>query len=348
MKLKLLVYAIAIVLLFAGLSLVLDFYPEEEKALRQQIRQAVEDTFPEDAAAVAKSFGLFAYAAQEDKSGALVSTAPSVVLIHGLDDPGAVWQNLAPILADQGMNVWQMYYPNDQAISDSASLFASELQRLSLSGVNQISIVAHSMGGLVSREMLTSPGIDYRKRMQLGQLPVIRHLIMVGTPNHGSELARYRFFSEFRDQWVNIVENGGSPFRGFMDGAGEAKIDLLPESAFLQALNARAHPQGVKMLTIAGLVSAWNEQKMSRFLTENFEPETATEIGAFVLSMNNGLGDGLVTVDSSRLEGVEQRTVNGTHLTMIRNLSENDQRIAPAIPIIVEVLNHDSHEELAQ
>ena len=94
------------------------------------------------------------------------------------------------------------------------------------------------------------------------------------------------------------------------------------------------------MLTIAGLLSIWNEQKLSQFLSESLESETAAEIEAFSISMSNGLGDGLVTVESSRLEGVEQRTVNGTHLTMIRNLSDDDQRIAPSIPIVLEFLNN--------
>lgn len=338
MKRKWFIYAVLIAALLFGLELLLDFFPEEDKAMRQVIRQAVVDTFPEDAAEVASTFGLIAYGGQTEQavSG---SESQSVVLVHGLDDPGAVWKNLAPILVDEGFAVWQMHYPNDQAISDSADLFADKLKQLNRTGITQISIVAHSMGGLVSREMLTSPGIEYQRRMKAGELPAVRALIMVGTPNHGSELVRYRFFSEIRDQWVNIVQNGGNLLRGFMDGAGEAKIDLLPGSIFLQTLNARAHPEDTQMLTIAGLLSIWNEQKLSQFLSESLESETAAEVEAFSISMSNGLGDGLVTVESSRLEGVEQRTVNGTHLTMIRNLSDDDQRIAPSIPIVLEFLN---------
>ena len=48
-----------------------------------------------------------------------------------------------------------------------------------------------------------------------------------------------------------------------------------------------------------------------------------------------GLGDGLVTVESTQLEGVPHLTVDGTHMTMIRNITGDSQRIPPAVPIIV-------------
>jgi len=54
--------------------------------------------------------------------------------------------------------------------------------------------------------------------------------------------------------------------------------------------------------------------------------------------MTHGLGDGLVTVESSRLEGVPHLTVEGTHLSMIRNITAGSTRIPPAVPVILEYL----------
>jgi len=54
--------------------------------------------------------------------------------------------------------------------------------------------------------------------------------------------------------------------------------------------------------------------------------------------MTHGLGDGLVTVESTRLEGVPHQTVAGTHLSMIRNITTGSQRIPPAVPTIVDRL----------
>ena len=88
---KWLVYIVAFIVLSAGLGYVLDFFPEEEKELLGEVRKAVESTFPEQAAEVAKSFGLVSFGGEESGSVAVDPAAPSVVLIHGLDDPGLVW-----------------------------------------------------------------------------------------------------------------------------------------------------------------------------------------------------------------------------------------------------------------
>jgi hypothetical protein len=46
----------------------------------------------------------------------------------------------------------------------------------------------------------------------------------------------------------------------------------------------------------------------------------------------------VVTVESTRLEGVLHRTVDGTHLSMIRNITKGSPRIPPAVPIILNRL----------
>jgi pimeloyl-ACP methyl ester carboxylesterase len=101
-----------------------------------------------------------------------------VVLIHGLDDPGQVWQILAPALLKSGFKVWLMHHPNDQPIVESARLFFKELKALKQRGVDRISIVAHSMGGLVSREMLTR---TLQSRCSVSQSRKIRFSVPVCT-----------------------------------------------------------------------------------------------------------------------------------------------------------------------
>ncbi len=125
---------------------------------------------------------------------------------------------------------------------------------------------------------------------------------------------------------MHMVKGKGGLLRGILDGAGEAKIDLLPESVFLTTLNARPHPEGIQMLVIAGIASPWDGKDIERFIgsAQNHVPASEQDIlrdfRTFLESMTNGLGDGLVTVESTRLEGVEHRTVRGTHLSMIRNI----------------------------
>ena len=50
--------------------------------------------------------------------------ARSLVLIHGLDEPGDIWDDLAPALTAAGHAVWEYRYPNDQGIERSADWLA--------------------------------------------------------------------------------------------------------------------------------------------------------------------------------------------------------------------------------
>jgi pimeloyl-ACP methyl ester carboxylesterase len=333
------------VLLLVGLwQVVSNIYQEEEKQLRRQLRQTVKEKFPEQTARFYENFGLFAYTIDGEKSGGADTNRKSIVLIHGLDDPGQVWQNLAPALVKAEFKVWLMHYPNDQPIVESARLLFKELKSLKQRGVYRISIVAHSMGGLVSREMLTRPAIDYSAATKDRQVPEVAALIMVGTPNHGSQLARLRVFTEMRDQMARLTKGETNWLGSIIDGAGEAKIDLLPGSLFLTELNARPHPAGVEMLIIAGMTSPWNEKDIKRWVSEmrqkvpDAQQKWVDEFGDNMIALTHGMGDGLVTVESTRLEGVPHRTVNGTHLSMIRNITRSSQRIPPAVPIIVDYL----------
>lgn len=315
-------------------------YNEEEKDLRRQLRKTVKETFPQQTAQFSQTFGLFPF---NDNSHIATSTtghSKSVILVHGLDDPGKVWMNLAPTLAKEGYTVWMLQYPNDQPVVESSLLFFEELKKLRQSGVDTVSIVGHSMGGLVSRELLTSPDIAYDYSTKIGLVPKVKLLIMVGTPNHGSQLARFRVFAELRDHFARMTKVESNWLGFILDGAGEAKIDLLPGSRFLTELNSRPHPEGVDMQVIAGITSPWSENDIDNILggvEQTFSALEQKDIAGmrrYLVSMTNGLGDGLVTVASTRLEGVPHLTVSGTHLSMIRNITETSDRVPPAVPVI--------------
>jgi pimeloyl-ACP methyl ester carboxylesterase len=340
---------VAVLLLIGLWQVFTNLYKEEEKTLRSRVRETVKAKFPEQAAEFAQTIGLFHFNTGKQVSDVTGQFNRSVVLVHGLDDPGKVWQVLAPELAKQAFDVWLLHYPNDQPVVESAHLFFDELKQLTQLGTHRIAIVAHSMGGLVSREMLTVPELAYAQAAEARLVPRVEMLIMVGTPNHGSQVARFRVLAEVRDHFARLSRGNTIWLGVILDGAGEAKIDLLPNSRFLAELNARPHPAGVDMLIIAGIASPWNDNDINRWVS-NVRQQVPTDqqaqvdaLGNYMISMTHGLGDGLVTVESTRLEGIPHLTVDGTHLSIIRNITNNSQRTPPAVPIIVDRLTQKAN-----
>lgn len=225
------------VLLFGIWQLLSHKYPEEEKELRTQIRKTVKDMFPEKAAEFSETFGLFLFDGERGLSRNELLARKTVVIVHGLNDPGKVWMNLDPELTKKELNVLFFVYPNDQPVVESSRLFYKEMKDLKEFGVDRIYIVAHSMGGLVIREMLTSPEFHYKKSVKENLIPIVDTFIMLATPNHGSEMARFRLIGELRDHLARLSKGNTSWQAAILDGTGEAKIDLLPNSRFLIELN---------------------------------------------------------------------------------------------------------------
>ena len=343
MNRKFTAFFLAFLALAAVWQVTRSFWTEEEKQLRSQIRNSFEQQFTEEIKESKKRFGLAALNPHQ-------ADARHVILIHGLDDPGKVWMNLSPRLQEEDFNVWLLQYPNDQPVTESARFFFNSLQGLRQTGIRKIAIVAHSMGGLVSREMLTSPEIAYNQSVKNEKVPEVDRLIMVGTPNHGSQMARFRMFGELRDHLIRLTTGEADWLGGILDGAGEAKIDLLPGSRFLTELNARPHPAGMDMLIIAGITSPWKEKDIQRWSGDlrrkvpDDLKKSVDELGRNMIALTHGLGDGLVTVESTRLEGIDHQTVDGTHLSMIRNITSGSERIPPSVPVIVERLKTGSSQ----
>ncbi|MEX1313205.1 MAG: alpha/beta fold hydrolase [Desulfotignum sp.] len=307
--------------LFVGLVLLVVLFQlcrqmilPNESQLRHDFHLAVKATFPEAARDLADRMGIHPF------QGFSLADHPHskgrVILVHGLDDPGIIWDDLAPVLQENRFQVFLMSYPNDQAIQASSRLFFDQMQRLANKDPAPVSIVTHSMGGLVARDMLTCPELNYPGAAAAGAVPEIRHLILVAPPNQGAHLARFRIVTEIKDQAYHLSVPGTHWLHCLLDGTGAAGVDLLPGSRFLTRLNQRPLPANMQIDIIAGMMLFSRKEGGIREM----------------------LGDGLVSVNATRLDGVSVVRVPGNHFSMIRNLTRSSTRIPPAVPVILDLL----------
>jgi pimeloyl-ACP methyl ester carboxylesterase len=224
-----------------------------------------------------------------------------VLLVHGLDEPGGIWDALAPRLAGAGHAVARFDYPNDQQAALSADGLIAAMEDLHRSGVDTVRIVGHSMGGLLARDALTRPGADPRVR------PAVPLLITVGTPHAGSALAGWQPAAELREQvqrWIESEDRDAARlFGAWHDGRGGAADDLRPGSAFLTELNARPAPGGTRIVCIVGV------------LLGGPVPETLGALG----ERADAVGDGVVPAFSASLPGADETLlVRANHRSVLR------------------------------
>ncbi len=250
----------------------------------------------------------------------------AIVLVHGLDEPGAVWSDLAPALLSGGYTVIKLDYPNDGPIDAASKLLVSALADLKSRGVRNVDIVAHSMGGLVARDALTRSDGYAGHGGGSPSLPAVDRLVMLATPHAGSKLAALQPLSEAREQIARRIDGTHAPEAGLInsaaDGKGEAAIDLARDSAFLRALNARSHPKHTRIINvIARVVPEEQERSVVSDLAgiaELVDEQASPALQRILADITSALGDGLLSVESMKLEGVENVTVSADHRSVIR------------------------------
>ena len=118
-------------------------------------------------------------------TGQIAPMTTSVVLvIHGLGGSRSIMEDIAKHLRDAGnLQVISFGYASSQGlIQDHAVALESVLRNLH--SVQQVSVVAHSMGNLVVRKML------FNLESQGNPMPIqFVRMVMISPPNHGVELA---------------------------------------------------------------------------------------------------------------------------------------------------------------
>ncbi|MDH3404460.1 MAG: alpha/beta hydrolase [Acidobacteriota bacterium] len=107
-----------------------------------------------------------------------MSGAEHVVLLHGLFRGPSSMARLARRLREAGFRVHNLRYPSrPRSLEQAEEAVAGQLRDLGLDCVERLHWVTYSLGGIVARSLLTAPGERPRGR-----------LVMLATPNHGSEI----------------------------------------------------------------------------------------------------------------------------------------------------------------
>jgi pimeloyl-ACP methyl ester carboxylesterase len=255
-----------------------------------------------------------------------------VVLIHGYNSTSRSLAELHVELNRRGWPCAMFDYPNDGPIDESGRLLSAELRRFAAGHPDRpVAIVAHSMGGLVARVAIESPDLDPGN---------VRHLMMVATPNQGSQMAHFACGLECSEQLVLRREYGAEDLLrlSIADGLNEARSDLKPGSRFLRDLNARDRNPNVRyslLLGTKGTLTAAQIQELQSAVSAAAEHYRVAQLLAPRVAeplsdmeeLRDGAGDGAVAVKRGRLEGVDDTVLLPfTHLAVTRKLESESSR----------------------
>jgi pimeloyl-ACP methyl ester carboxylesterase len=156
-----------------------------------------------------------------------------VLLLHGIGRSKDAFAPMQRALREAGYEAHGVNYPSTlRSLDDHAQQVEQLLDRAE--GVEQLSIVAHSMGGIVSRVLMARKGA-WRRRID------VHRIVMIGTPNQGSRLA-----SVLAERVPGASSVGGPAFDQIRtDGSGQ--LPPLAERFGLIA-GGRGDPRGYNPL----------------------------------------------------------------------------------------------------
>jgi pimeloyl-ACP methyl ester carboxylesterase len=205
------------------------------------------------------------------KTGADTSSPKGTAKNHGTGHASA--------LATLGYTPLYLRYNTGLHTSQNGHLFAAELEQLIAHWpvkVDSITLLVHSMGGLVSRSALHSA------QQQKMQWPAkLKNIVFLGTPHHGAPL-------EKAGNWVDIVL-GSTPYSkpfaklGQLRSAGitdlryghTLDVDWVGKDRFRRQPDSRQHlplPQGVACYTIAGTTASQRSPLAERLVGDGLVP----------------------------------------------------------------------------
>ncbi|HEY1785004.1 MAG TPA: alpha/beta fold hydrolase, partial [Pirellulales bacterium] len=251
--------------------------------------------------------------------------ARTVLLIHGLESHAGEFDRFKQACRNWGVQTLVFDYPNDGPIAWAGDRLSDDLKALSARNPGlRVTIVGHSMGGLAARYCLETPG---------KQPSCVTDLFTLGTPHGGSVLSGAQPVIElFRESLKKNLVSWGT----VQDGLGEAADDMRPGSEFLTTLNGRQRPPaGVRYHVGAGTKSLVPKPVLEtahKAALKLAKGKPRDHLLAFLTmpEIEDGLGDGAVSVEGALLAGVEsRRTFELNHVQLVWLPSDRPEMSEP-------------------
>jgi len=211
------------------------------------------------------------------------ATRKLMLLVHGLCMNDLQWRrhghDHGAALASKGFTPVYLHYNTGLHVSDNGRALAARIEELVRAWpvkVDEIVILAHSMGGLVARSAChhaDSTGLRWRRRL--------RKIVFLGTPHHGAPLER-------GGHWIDVILDA-SPYTtafarlGKIRSAGITDLhygSLLEQDWKRRDRFARSRskpavlplPAGVGCYAIAAVISKKTSRVAERLLGDGLVP----------------------------------------------------------------------------
>jgi pimeloyl-ACP methyl ester carboxylesterase len=201
------------------------------------------------------------------------SGAKLLILAHGLCMNDLQWtrdgHDHGAMLADAlGYTPLYLHYNTGLSIAENGRNFAELLETLQAqwpTPVDEITLIGHSMGGLLARSACQhAAGVDHR------WIASLRNLVCMGSPHHGAPLER-------GGRWIDLVL-GATPFASPLARVGKlrsAGITDLSHGATRPARSRRRAsplPHGVRCFAIAATTGSRRGDLKDRWIGDGLVP----------------------------------------------------------------------------
>lgn len=196
------------------------------------------------------------------------ATGKIVLLIHGLCMNDLQWQpsgatltgnHGATMAAALGYTPIYVRYNTGLHTAENGQQLARLLEQLVThwpTPIGEITVVAHSMGGLVTRSAVHSA-----KHSGLRWPASLKNIVFLGTPHHGAPLER-------AGNWVDVML-GSTPYSAPFAKLGQLRSTGITDLRFGLALPL---PEGVACYTVAATTAAKRSLLADRLLGDGLVP----------------------------------------------------------------------------